>query len=231
MMWTFWSLTITYWRLWAFRVIPKEHWAELKSYAIQVKLIWGDFGGFEFTEFRTKRQAEQIEAIQDQLFKLEAEAFELKQADLPDRLAYPLKPIEKWAILIVWPLILAFVITSIFVIPKIWFVILIIAIVVLKDTNKFLNMIRLVPQKTLFMIDDTGIHIDYPIKEFVAWNEINFLEVNASERELYCVTSREMETTITFKLNPFKIGSMHLLEQNLEAFLTKYMNGRLSEEE
>lgn len=61
--WLYWSIMITYWRLWAFENVRNVH--ELKKRAIQEKLIWEDNSMFAKTEIRTARQQEKWKILQD----------------------------------------------------------------------------------------------------------------------------------------------------------------------
>lgn len=52
--WLYWSLTITYWRLWAFRRVACCR--ELKELAIDIGLIWDDHSLMSRSEIRSSRQ-------------------------------------------------------------------------------------------------------------------------------------------------------------------------------
>lgn len=54
MMWLWWSIFITHWRIWAFSKVRNVH--ELKEKAINQKLIWEDGKWGERTEIRTFKQ-------------------------------------------------------------------------------------------------------------------------------------------------------------------------------
>lgn len=60
-MWLWWSVAITYWRIWAFTNVRNVH--ELKRQAIAQKLIWGDGSWFEATEIRTRKQKKELKAL------------------------------------------------------------------------------------------------------------------------------------------------------------------------
>ncbi len=60
--WLYWSITITKWRLWAFKNVNNVH--ELKRRAIQEKLIWPEDSIFEKTEIRKPSDKENWNSLQ-----------------------------------------------------------------------------------------------------------------------------------------------------------------------
>ena len=61
LMWLWWSVMITKWRIWAFSNVRNVH--ELKQRAINEKLIWPDDSEFNKTEIRSKEQEKKLREI------------------------------------------------------------------------------------------------------------------------------------------------------------------------
>ena len=59
--WIYWMFAITRWRLWAYSFVDDIN--ELKIQGIESGLLWSDKSVFSKTEFRTKRQSEQLEIL------------------------------------------------------------------------------------------------------------------------------------------------------------------------
>ncbi|MCB0629502.1 MAG: hypothetical protein R2824_12005 [Saprospiraceae bacterium] len=68
LMWLWWSVAITYWRIWAFTNVRNVH--ELREKAVNRKLIWPAGSWFEKTEIRTTAQKQKLRELQ-QKFKLD----------------------------------------------------------------------------------------------------------------------------------------------------------------
>lgn len=67
LMWLWWSLMITRWRIWAFEHCRNVH--ELKQRAISAGLIWRDGSWFEKTEIRSRKQQQKLSLLEDKFQK------------------------------------------------------------------------------------------------------------------------------------------------------------------
>ncbi|MBW8302471.1 MAG: hypothetical protein K0M78_00700 [Brevundimonas sp.] len=60
--WFIWSVQVTHWRLWAYRRVADVE--ALKAEAISLSVIWPNGHLFEKTEFRTRRQALELQRLE-----------------------------------------------------------------------------------------------------------------------------------------------------------------------
>lgn len=65
--WFIWSIMVTKWKIWAFERV--ENVEELKSRAIDEKLIWPDGHIFERTEIRSKSDKLKLEKLEKRKYK------------------------------------------------------------------------------------------------------------------------------------------------------------------
>ena len=71
--WTWWSFSITKWRMWAIENTHQNDWAEINRIAVKEKLIWSEGHRFEKTEIRNKKENEEIKAFYDKINEVSQE--------------------------------------------------------------------------------------------------------------------------------------------------------------